>query len=46
MNIIELLDLLNSATWPLSKDISDELEELGYLWEYSCAQEVYRLIDC
>jgi len=45
MNITELLDLLQSASWPLSSEISDELLEAGYVWEYSAACDCYRLTD-
>lgn len=45
MNITELLDLLQSASWPLTSDISDELLEAGYTWEWSARNEVYRLVD-
>src|SRR5579859_4207361 len=33
MNIVELLDQLQTATWPLSKEISEELLEALYVLE-------------
>lgn len=45
MNITELLDLLQTATTAMWRNINDELLEAGYVWEYSTAQDCYRLID-
>lgn len=45
MNITELLDLLNDAQGFFWMEISEELLNLGYSWEYSAKNNCYRLLD-
>lgn len=45
LNIAFLLDLLNSAHGALWMEVSEELLNLGYSWEYSSADDCYRLLD-
>lgn len=45
LNIDVLLDILNSAHGALWMEVSEELLDLGYSWEYSARDDCYRLLD-